>query len=478
MQEALKPINTPDTLFHDGNPTTGELGTIVSADWLNKLQQATRSTQEELIALIKDSGQALDANRKDQLLQAVKKMAWGGDSKPTTLAGYGITDGATTGQLRAAAPAGEVAYFAMPVAPEGWLRANGTQVLQSTYPGLFSAIGHRFAPIKSDVQAMLRLDELEKLADCAWGSAVSTFGGAGMSTEQAKFGTQSLKTLENGGYASMPLAEAFNPNEFTIEGWHFPNFTGTGNSNGYQAAWIISMNQSKTWGEITISCDKASKAPVIWLAGAEPGFIVEASAGTPGIFSTSRWYHIAFCYDGQSYRLYVDGVLTWSLSSTRRVFIADSTLLFGVDGCAPGLSGSSSGYYQDWKVSKKNLYAQPFSPPTALAAYRAEANPGKFYLPNLNGQFLRGWGDERGVDGGRSFGGAQLGSVEAHRHPSLEWSGMSFLVNDIGQGDLIQGTHFTGYSPTKYAGRVNVTGVTGGSETRPRNIALLACIKY
>ncbi|RBH34162.1 hypothetical protein C3F00_046305, partial [Pseudomonas sp. MWU13-2860] len=137
---------------------------------------------------------------------------------------------------------------------------------------------------------------------------------------------------------------------------------------------MISMNQSKTWGEITISCDKASKAPVIWLAGAEPGFIVEASAGTPGIFSTSRWYHIAFCYDGQSYRLYVDGVLTWSLSSTRRVFIADSTLLFGVDGCAPGLSGSSSGYYQDWKVSKKNLYAQPFSPPTALAAYRAEAN--------------------------------------------------------------------------------------------------------
>lgn len=54
--------------------------------------------------------------------------------------------------------------------------------------------------------------------------------------------------------------------------------------------------------------------------------------------------------------------------------------------------------------SAKNLYAQPFSPPTALAAYRAEANPGKFYLPNLNGQFLRGWGDERGVDGGRSFG--------------------------------------------------------------------------
>ncbi|WP_114153123.1 hypothetical protein [Chromobacterium haemolyticum] len=99
MQEALKPINTPDALFHDGNPTTGELGTIVSADWLNNLQLATRSAQEELISLIKDSGQTLDANRRDQLLQAVKQLAWGGNSKPTTLAGYGISDGATKAEV-------------------------------------------------------------------------------------------------------------------------------------------------------------------------------------------------------------------------------------------------------------------------------------------------------------------------------------------------------------------------------------------
>lgn len=99
MQEALKPINTPDALFHDGNPTTGELGTIVSADWLNNLQLATRSAQEELISLIKDSGQTLDASRRDQLLQAVKQLAWGGNSKPTTLAGYGISDGATKAEV-------------------------------------------------------------------------------------------------------------------------------------------------------------------------------------------------------------------------------------------------------------------------------------------------------------------------------------------------------------------------------------------
>ena len=37
MQEPLKPINTPDALFHDGNPTSGALGTVVGADWLNNV---------------------------------------------------------------------------------------------------------------------------------------------------------------------------------------------------------------------------------------------------------------------------------------------------------------------------------------------------------------------------------------------------------------------------------------------------------
>ncbi|ATP27199.1 pyocin knob domain-containing protein [Chromobacterium violaceum] len=85
MQD-LKPINSPDSLFHDGNPATGELGTIVSADWLNGVQSAA----QELLTVIKNSGQTPDSTRQDQLLQAVRNIAWGGNSKPTTLAGYGI----------------------------------------------------------------------------------------------------------------------------------------------------------------------------------------------------------------------------------------------------------------------------------------------------------------------------------------------------------------------------------------------------
>ncbi|QIY79236.1 glycine-rich domain-containing protein [Chromobacterium violaceum] len=90
MQDQLKPINSPDGLFHDGNPYTGELGTVVTSEWLNGMQSAVQSTQQEMLTLLKTSGQNPDPSRKDQLQQAVQNIAWGGNSKPTTLAGYGI----------------------------------------------------------------------------------------------------------------------------------------------------------------------------------------------------------------------------------------------------------------------------------------------------------------------------------------------------------------------------------------------------
>ncbi|WP_269212358.1 glycine-rich domain-containing protein [Chromobacterium vaccinii] len=39
---------------------------------------------------MQDSKQEVDSSRDDQLLQAVRSIAWGGNSKPTTLGGYGI----------------------------------------------------------------------------------------------------------------------------------------------------------------------------------------------------------------------------------------------------------------------------------------------------------------------------------------------------------------------------------------------------
>ncbi|MBX9296722.1 glycine-rich domain-containing protein [Chromobacterium vaccinii] len=91
MQNQLKPINSSDGQFQDGNPYTGALGTVVTSEWLNGVQSAVQSTQRELLKLLQDSKQDPDSNRDDQLLQAVRNIAWGGNAKPATLAGYGIS---------------------------------------------------------------------------------------------------------------------------------------------------------------------------------------------------------------------------------------------------------------------------------------------------------------------------------------------------------------------------------------------------
>jgi microcystin-dependent protein len=91
-----------------------------------------------------------------------------------------------------------------------------------------------------------------------------------------------------------------------------------------------------------------------------------------------------------------------------------------------------------------------------------------FNLPELRAQFIRGWDNGRGVDSGRSFGSTQGHAIQQHNHVTSLWlhfygggsSSGSFRHSNVGDGSS------------------NVTSSnTGGAETRPRNTALLPCIK-
>lgn len=81
-----------------------------------------------------------------------------------------------------------------------------------------------------------------------------------------------------------------------------------------------------------------------------------------------------------------------------------------------------------------------------------------FNLPDLRGEFVRGYDNGRGIDSGRSFGSAQSDSVAGTTLGTL--GGSHPTGADAGDG----GTDWT----------VNA----GGTETRPRNIALTYIIKY
>ena len=83
-----------------------------------------------------------------------------------------------------------------------------------------------------------------------------------------------------------------------------------------------------------------------------------------------------------------------------------------------------------------------------------------FNIPDLRGEFVRGWDDSRGIDSGRAFGSAQADDFKSHTHAALVNSGQ------LGTG-----------GGSNYLGQPSLSGATGGTETRPRNIALLYCIK-
>lgn len=102
-------------------------------------------------------------------------------------------------------------------------------------------------------------------------------------------------------------------------------------------------------------------------------------------------------------------------------------------------------------------------------------------LPDLRGEFIRGWDDGRAVDSGRALLSTQLGMLEKHRHfivantryeETEEWDIGVIYNSTYTQGRGLDASSSVGDlipSPTLHSkGRV---GNTGGVETRPRNVA-------
>lgn len=107
-----------------------------------------------------------------------------------------------------------------------------------------------------------------------------------------------------------------------------------------------------------------------------------------------------------------------------------------------------------------------------------------FNLPDLRGEFLRGWDDSRAVDSNRAFGVLQLDAAQGHTH--------SLAINNTG-GPASQNISVASQSLGNFASWGTATsaqqpigivsdGTNGtprvAAETRPRNVAMLACIKY
>ncbi len=102
-------------------------------------------------------------------------------------------------------------------------------------------------------------------------------------------------------------------------------------------------------------------------------------------------------------------------------------------------------------------------------------------LPDLRGEFIRGWDDGRGIDAERTLLSIQTGMLEKHRHIVVandgydskeEWELATIFRRAYTQGRGLDAADAGGSlipSPTLHS-RGSI-GNTGGNETRPRNIA-------
>lgn len=136
-----------------------------------------------------------------------------------------------------------------------------------------------------------------------------------------------------------------------------------------------------------------------------------------------------------------------------------ATVAFPVNKVAPG--------FLELDGSVKSIAVYP-----DLAAFlgtvfnKGDEGAGNFRLPESRGEFLRGWDHGRGIDAGRAIGTYQSDDFKSHTHTLPPNSAQ----NTAGGGIYWNG----GPNGLSSAGPTNATG---GTETRPRNLAVVWCIK-
>ena len=244
----------------------------------------------------------------------------------------------------------------------------------------------------------------------------------------------------------------------------------------------------KTSGNQDIGGDKTFTG----LATLKKGAIV---ADTVGDFNANQWLQIgsnnvnSYFYNkksGKYLSMRNDGELRYD---GKRLLNTDDLLGMVPSGTVLYFAGQTApaGWLKaNGAAVSRTAYAALFA--AIGTTYGAGDGRSTFNLPDLRGEFLRGWDDGRGVDTPRPMGSAQVDAVRQHYHGigyiSPNNDDGAFVVRNWTTAEqqnlqFINGNGNSAIRTLSASSNLSTTNAIDESagETRPRNVALLAIIK-
>ena len=231
--------------------------------------------------------------------------------------------------------------------------------------------------------------------------------------------------------------------------------------------------------------------------------------------STAGSYYVAFAASIANgfQRLKINPGMTYNPSTNLLSAVVTSDISDVGKVCAFARNSAPSGYLKcNGAAISRTSYATLFA--AIGTTFGAGDGSTTFNIPDLRGEFVRGWDDYRGIDTGRALGSWQDGQNLSHTHTATvssdahthTWSGTTSsdshshtyttkgnLVAQLSGGSTMNTWVSTATGTTSADTHTHtVSGTTssdshthtvtnaasGGTEVRVRNRALLYCIKY